>query len=63
MRGVFHAGIAAADPDKAPVMTYLRDLVNDGYAAWHTLEDGSIQLRLNTGETYLLEPKTITRLA
>lgn len=55
--------LVKTDPDKVRVMTYLRELVADGYAEWRTLEDGTIWLRLRTGETYLLANATVTRLA
>ena len=51
------------DPDKAQVMAYFRDLVDHGHAEWRMLDDGSVELRLNTGETYLLGSKTIARIA
>jgi hypothetical protein len=54
---------AVADPDKARVIACFRDLVDRGHAQWRTLDDGSIELRLNSGETYLLGPKTIARIA
>jgi hypothetical protein len=51
------------DPAKAQVMGYFRELVADGLAAWHALENGTIRLRLNTGEIYLLDKATLTRIA
>jgi hypothetical protein len=57
------AGLIHADPAKALVMTYVGKLVADGYAEWHMLENGDIQLRFHTGETYLLAKTMITRLA
>ena len=56
-------GLVHADPAKALVMTYFRRLVADGYAEWHMLENGDLQLRLHTGETYLLAKTMITRIA
>ena len=53
---------ARTDPAKARVMGYFRELVADGLANWQALENGTIQLRLNTGETYLLDKTTITRI-
>ncbi len=35
----------------------------DGFAEWQTLDCGTVRLRLNTGETYLLEQSTIKRIA
>ena len=52
-----------ADSDKALVMAHFRGLVADGSAEWRTLDDGTIRLSLNTGETYLLKTMTITRIA
>ena len=52
-----------ADPAKAQVMAHFRGLVADGLAEWRTLDDGTIRLSLNTGETYLLKTMTITRIA
>jgi uncharacterized protein YqjF (DUF2071 family) len=54
---------AEADPAKARVMAYFRELVADGLAEWQTLENGTIQLCFKTGEIYLLEKTTITRTA
>jgi hypothetical protein len=51
-----------ADPAKARVMGYFRELVADVLANWQALENGTIRLRLNTGETYLLDKATITRI-
>ncbi|MBR0696019.1 hypothetical protein [Bradyrhizobium lablabi] len=52
-----------SDTAKVTVMRHLRKLVADGFAEWQTLDDGTIHLRLITGETYLLEQATITRIA
>jgi len=60
---VVPADIAPDDPDKTRVMTYFAELVRDGYAQWHSLENGTIKLRLNTGEIYLLDSTTVTRIA
>jgi hypothetical protein len=57
------AGLFHADPAKALVMTYVRRLVVDGYAEWDVLENGDIQLRFQTGETFLLARKMIIRIA
>ena len=53
----------AADRAKAHVMAYFRELVAGGFAEWHTLEDGTIRLRLNTGDVYLLKKAAIRRIA
>jgi putative component of toxin-antitoxin plasmid stabilization module len=55
--------LAQADAAKVRVMAYFRELVAGGYADWHTLRNGNIRLRMHTGEVYLLEKTTITRLA
>jgi hypothetical protein len=60
-----HAITALTQPDPArvKVMAYFRKLVANGFAEWQTLDDRTIRLRLMTGETFLLEPATITRIA
>ena len=57
------AALMQSDPAKVTVMGHFRELVADGFAEWQTLDDGTIRLRPITGETYLLEPATITRIA
>jgi hypothetical protein len=57
------AGLLHADPAKALVMAYFRRLVADGHAEWRMLENGDIQLRLHTGEIFLLAKTMITRIA
>jgi hypothetical protein len=57
------AALVQSDPAKVKVMGHFRKLVADGFAEWQTLDDGTIRLRLITGETYLLEQATITRIA
>lgn len=57
------AALMQHDPAKVKVMRHIRKLVADGFAEWQTLDDGTIRLRLMTGETYLLGPATITRIA
>jgi hypothetical protein len=57
------ARLVYRDPAKAVVMTYFRRLVTDGYAEWHMLENGDIQLRLPTGETYPFAKTMITCIA
>jgi hypothetical protein len=56
------AALMQSDPAKVKVMTHFRKLVADGFAEWQTLDNGTIRLRLKTGETYLLEQTTITRI-
>jgi hypothetical protein len=57
------AGLIDSDPAKVRVMAHFRELVADGHAEWHTLESGEIELRLHSGEVYLLANTTVTRLA
>jgi hypothetical protein len=57
------AGLSRADPAKALVMTCICELVADGYAAWDVLDNGDVQVRLDTGETFLLAEAVIVRLA
>jgi hypothetical protein len=57
------AALMPSDPAKVEVMGHLRKLVAAGFAEWQTPDDGTIRLRLVTGETYLLESTTITRIA
>jgi hypothetical protein len=57
------AALTQPDPAKVEVMGHLRKLVAAGLAEWQTPDDGTIRLRLVTGETYLLELTTITRIA
>jgi hypothetical protein len=54
--------LAQADPNKLRVMAYFGKLVADGLAEWERLKNGTIRLRLSTGEIYLLEKETITRI-
>ena len=57
------ATLARDNPDKALVMSHIGQLVADGLAAWTALENGEIEVRLATGEIYLLGEATILRLA
>ncbi|MDH7785478.1 hypothetical protein QBD01_001496 [Ochrobactrum sp. 19YEA23] len=54
---------AQDSPDKALVMKYIGQLVSDGYAEWAALDNGDIEVRFDSGETYLLAETTILRLA
>ena len=56
------AGRVYADSAKALVMTYLGQLVGDGYAKWHMLDNGDVELRLYAGEAFLLADTAITRI-
>jgi hypothetical protein len=57
------AGLFRADPAKALVMKYIGQLVGSGFAEWDMFDNGDIQLRFNTGETFLLAETVIIRLA
>jgi hypothetical protein len=57
------AGLVHADPANAVVMSYIGQLVADGYAQWTKLNDGDIELTFNSGETFLLAERVIIRLA
>ncbi|MEZ2132140.1 MULTISPECIES: hypothetical protein [unclassified Sinorhizobium] len=52
-----------ADPAKALVMACFDQIVADGFAEWMMLDNGDIQLRFNTGETFVLTETVIIRLA
>ncbi|WP_342725247.1 hypothetical protein AAFG07_41180 [Bradyrhizobium sp. B097] len=52
-----------SDLARIKVMAHFRKLVANGFAEWRMLDNGTIRLRLATGETYLLEQTTITRIA
>jgi hypothetical protein len=56
------AGLFQADPAKALVMKYIGQLVADGFAEWDINNNGDIQLRFHTGETFLLKETVIVRL-
>ena len=54
---------AGGDPDKALVLSYVGRLAADGFAIWKLLDNGEIEVRLVSGETYLLSQTTILRIA
>jgi hypothetical protein len=54
--------LAQGNPDKALVMKTIGQLVADGYAEWDMLDNGEVELRFTSGETYLLAETTILRL-
>jgi hypothetical protein len=54
--------LAKDDPDKALVMTYIGQLVADGFAVWDILRNGEIEVRFISGEAYLLAETTLLRL-
>ena len=55
-------GLSPGDPAKALVMNYILQLVADGLAQWTVQDDRDIQLRLHTGETFLLRDRLIVRV-
>ena len=54
---------AEATPAKTLVLAAIGRRVAAGHAEWKTLETGEIELRLPSGETFLLAKSAITRLA
>jgi hypothetical protein len=56
-------GLFLADPAKALVMTCMGRFVADGFAEWNVLDNEDIQLRFDTGETFLVTKGVIVRLA
>lgn len=55
-------GLTYADPAKAFVMKYFGQLVADGFATWELRDNGDVELRFTSGETFLLAEKVIVRL-
>lgn len=47
---------------RVKVMMHFQDAVNAGNAVWHINEDGEKELHMHSGEVFLLEARTITRL-
>jgi hypothetical protein len=56
------AGLVHADPAKTLVMTFIGRLIADGFAEWKMVDNGEIELRFSTGETYTLGQKAVVRL-
>jgi len=54
--------LAEDNPDKTLVMAHISQLVADGFAVWDVLDSGEIEVRFNSGETFLLAETTILRL-
>ncbi|MGZ9721993.1 hypothetical protein [Rhizobium miluonense] len=54
--------LTAGNPDKALVLSYVGQLVADGFAVWDILENGEIEVRFNSGEMFVLAETTILRL-
>jgi hypothetical protein len=65
MTNLADEGGALEDPDvaKALVMAELAHIVEEGGAVIATLESGTIELRLATGEVFHLGGKVVTRIA
>lgn len=57
------AGVTQVDPVKALVMANVAQLVEAGLAAWGTLDNHDIELRFNSGETFILANEVIIRIA
>jgi hypothetical protein len=57
------AGLIHADKAKALVMTYVGQVVAEGYAEWDMLENGDVELRCHTDEIFLLAETMIVRIA
>jgi hypothetical protein len=52
----------AVDPAKALVIAHLGVLVSDGFAEWSPLDNGNVELRFFSGETFLLAASSVTRI-
>jgi hypothetical protein len=52
----------AVDPAKAQVIAHLEVLVSDGFAEWRPLDNGNVELRFFSGETFVLAANSITRI-
>jgi hypothetical protein len=48
---------------KALVMRHVGQLVADGYAEWVALSNGDVELRLHTGEIFILAEMLVVRIA
>ena len=57
------ARLARGDPDRALVLNYIGQLAANGFAIWNLLDNGEIEVRLISGETYVLSRTTILRLS
>jgi hypothetical protein len=56
------AGRFYGDPAKAFAMAHIGQFVSDGHAEWTTLDNGGVELRLSSGEVFLLTNATMTRV-
>lgn len=54
---------SSADRAKALVIAGIGRLVRDGHANWRLSDTGDVELRLVTGEVFLLGSTTMTRIA
>jgi hypothetical protein len=54
--------LAKDNPDKALIVTYIGELVAEGFAAWEVLANGDIEVCFTSGETFLLAEDTILRV-
>lgn len=57
------AGSRRAPDAKSRVMAAIGELVDDGNAEWNRTATGEIELRLSTGEVFLLGEVFVTRVA
>jgi hypothetical protein len=57
------AGSRRAPDAKSLVMATIGALVDDGKAEWNRTANGEIELRLSTGEVFLLGEVFVTRVA
>jgi hypothetical protein len=57
------AGLIYGDTAKELVMSYIGQLVADGYAEWDVLTNGDVEVRFHTGETFLLAETMMVRIA
>jgi hypothetical protein len=53
----------SADRARALVIAGIGRLVRDGHASWRLSDSGDVELRLATGEVFLLGSTTVTRIA
>lgn len=56
------SGRASDNQDKLLVMNAIRDLVRIGKAEWTKTSRGEIELRLHSGQTYLLCERHVIRI-
>ncbi|RWC23789.1 hypothetical protein [Mesorhizobium sp.] len=57
------AGSRSAEGSKLLVMAAIGELVDDGKAEWSRTTTGDIELRLLTGEVFVLGEFSVTRVA